>query len=205
MIKICGWAGSYLDRVELFMDDGSTVHYGNVGGEAKPDFDLQNDEWITKVEGRNYDEYQGCGVTFTTNLARTYAVQGSSATYFEARLAKTRLCRRWEKAQLADGQACSFSGCTFAHGPSELRNVPGGGGGGGGGGRAGAGGCAGVRAGGMASRPARPARRPAASTGKAPPPPARGLPSGWAQYADAESGTPYYHCSATGVTQWVLP
>ena len=119
--------------------------------------------------------------------------------------AKTRLCRRWEKAQLADGEACSFSGCTFAHGPSELRNVPGGGGGGGGGGRAGAGGCAGVRAGGMASRPARPARRPAASTGKAPPPPARGLPSGWAQYADAESGTPYYHCSATGVTQWVLP
>jgi hypothetical protein len=95
--------------------------------------------------------------------------------------AKTRLCRRWEKAQLADGQACSFSGCTFAHGPSELRKAPVG----------------------AVARPAR--RRPAASTGKAPPPPARGLPSGWAQYADAESGTPYYHCSATGVTQWALP
>ena len=41
---------------------------------------------------------------------------------------KTRLCCRWEQARLADGQACSYAACTFAHGPSELRR-PGGSGG----------------------------------------------------------------------------
>ena len=38
---------------------------------------------------------------------------------------KTRLCRHWEKAKLADGQACSYGPtCAFAHGPSELRSEP---------------------------------------------------------------------------------
>ena len=53
------------------------------------------------------------------------------------------------------------------------------------------------------SRRARP--QAAAVASKAPPPPARSLPSGWTQYVDAESGDPYYHCSATGETQWVRP
>jgi hypothetical protein len=78
--KICGWAGWYLDRVELFMDDGSSAHYGEVGGGAKPAFDLQEGEWITEVEGRNHGEYQGGGVTFTTNLGRQYESQGSQST-----------------------------------------------------------------------------------------------------------------------------
>ena len=75
--KICGWAGWFLDRVELFMDDGSSAHYGEVGGEAKPAFDLQEGEWITEVEGRNHGQYQGGGVTFTTNLGRQYEAKGS--------------------------------------------------------------------------------------------------------------------------------
>ena len=47
--------------------------------------------------------------------------------------------------------------------------------------------------------------QPAAVASKAPHPPARALPSGWTQYTDAESGTPYYHCRATGETQWFHP
>ena len=80
VVKICGWAGWYLDRVELFMDDGSSAHYGKVGGAPKPEFDLQEGEWITEVEGRNHGEYQGGGVTFTTNLSRQYESQGSQPT-----------------------------------------------------------------------------------------------------------------------------
>ena len=68
-----------MDRVELFMDDGTSVPYGDVGGGAKPEFDLQDGEWITKAASYNYGEYQGGGVTFQTNLRRTYEAMGTKA------------------------------------------------------------------------------------------------------------------------------
>ena len=33
----------------------------------------------------------------------------------------TKLCWHWTRQALADGQACSHPGCSFAHGPSQLR------------------------------------------------------------------------------------
>ena len=37
----------------------------------------------------------------------------------------TKLCWHWSRQGLEDGQACSHPGCSFAHGPSQLRQTPG--------------------------------------------------------------------------------
>ena len=57
---------------------------------------------------------------------RVYKDTPRNRTLGRVGTAKTRLCCRWEQAKLADGQSCSYRGCTFAHGPSELRRRRGG-------------------------------------------------------------------------------